>query len=266
MFKTTTSTLAFRMAVWRERAMAMAWCLIALTLLLMCSYPFSGRIGFFLPTLRSGTEFPFPESSFPLFAVEPSFHFPHLCVLPIDRVLEAEWVKELKIYLRSIYPARIVTLTFTSAAYIPNLLNWLISAYLVAEPPLENVVTVAFDRKVYSLLRAKKLAVIYIPYSSTIDVNYSHFKKASMVWMTRLAVIRLLNHWGYDVQHFDNDAIILKNPKSLFDKYSEFDIVGSKGRFPFELGRGPWRFTLCMGAVLLRATQKMGKKFHLIRL
>ncbi|CAI8033163.1 hypothetical protein GBAR_LOCUS18700, partial [Geodia barretti] len=49
----------------------------------------------------------------------------------------------------------------------------------------------------------------------------------------------------------------LKNPHLVFDGYSDYDVVTARGVLPFELGRGPWGFTLCMGAALLRGTQKM---------
>ena len=81
------------------------------------------------------------------------------------------------------------------------------------------------------------------------------------MWMCRLALIRLLNHWGYNVVHYDADAVILKNPKPLFDKFQEYDIVGSWGKLGKEL-KNMWGFAICMGAVLVlfRSTANVGKR------
>ena len=102
----------------------------------------------------------------------------------------------------------------------------------------------------------KNLLVILVPFKSVLKGNK---KGVSKVWMARFAVIHLLNHWGYDVQQFDNDAIILRNPKPLYDKYPDTEIISARAKLPFELGRGPWGLTVGMGAVLLRSTGRMGK-------
>ena len=191
------------------------------------------------------------------FTIREDFTFPHpKDFQEVEKVLQSDWVQQLKSFLTSIYPSWTVTITVATESFIPNLLNWLISASLVADPPLENVITVAFDEPAYQILADKNLPVILVPFKSVLKGNK---KGVSKVWMARFAVIRLLNHWGYDVQQFDNDAIILRNPKPLYDKYPDTEIVSARAKLPFELGSGPWGFTVGMGAVLLRSTGRMGK-------
>ena len=166
----------------------------------------------------------------------------------------------LKDYLRGIHPARSVTVIVASNAYIPNLLNWLISAKFVSDPPLENVLTIVFSatRTVYEMLAKRGIPCILVRLKSVV-VGWSH--GVGTVWMTRLALIRLLNYWGYDVQHFDTDAVVLRNPQPLFDHYREYDIVGSRGRLS-KSDNDMWGFAICMGAVLFRSTPRTGEEVN----
>ena len=76
--------------------------------------------------------------------------------------------------------------------------------------------------------------------------------------MMRLVVLRLLNYWGFDVIHYDIDAIILKDPQPLFEQFSNRDIIGSIGTHPKEYYLD-WGLTICLGFVMLRHTDKTGK-------
>lgn len=191
------------------------------------------------------------------FTVRKGFKFPHpQMFLPVATVLGAQWVKHLKDYLLAIHPARSLTITVATEPFIPNLLNWLIASQLLVDPPIQHVLALGFDKDVHQLLASKNLPCIHVPMNSVVKGNR---KGVAAVWMTRFAVLRLLNHWGYDVLQLDSDAVPLKNPQFLFNAYPEYDIVSARGILPFELGKGPWGFTVCMGAALLRATQKMGE-------
>ena len=193
----------------------------------------------------------------PIFPIRSGFNFPHPQVfLSVQTILRADWVHQLKTYLLSIHPARSLTITVATKSFIPNLLNWLIAAHLLVEPPMEHVLVLAFDRDVHTLLAPRQIPCIHVPFSSVLKGKKG---RVSSVWMTRFAVIRLLNHWGYDVLQLDSDAIPLKNPRYLFDAYPDYDIVSARAALPFELSRGPWGFTVCMGAALLRGTKGMGK-------
>ena len=68
------------------------------------------------------------------------------------------WLTCLRGYLTSIYPSWTVTITVATKSFIPNLLNWLISANLVADPPLEHIMTVVFDEPVYQLLAERNIS------------------------------------------------------------------------------------------------------------
>ena len=193
----------------------------------------------------------------PNFSVSSDLQFPHPTVFqPTVKILESDWVQQLKAYLLSIHPARSLTITVATKSFIPKLLNWLIAAHLLVEPPMEYVLVLALDKEVHSLLAQRKIPCIHVPSTSVLN---RMLKGVASVWMTRLAVLRLINHWGYDVLQLDNDAIPLRNPQALFDDYMDYDIVSSRGSMPLTLSRGPWNFTVCMGAVLLRGTQGMGK-------
>ena len=193
----------------------------------------------------------------PKFTISNGFNFPHPNVyLPTQTILNSGWVQELKKYLSIIHPARSLTITVATKSFIPNLLNWLIAAHFLVEPPMKHVLVLAFDEAVYNLLAPRKIPCIHIPYSKVVKGNK---KGVPTIWMTRFAVIRLLNHWGYNVLQLDSDAVPLKNTDYLFDAYTDYDIVSARGALPFELSRGAWGFTVCMGAALLRGTQGMGK-------
>jgi len=56
-----------------------------------------------------------------------------------------------------------VTLVLANHAYQDILLNWLISATIVAKPPIENILVVALDRQLYSLLQMREVPSIYVP-------------------------------------------------------------------------------------------------------
>ena len=194
----------------------------------------------------------------PNFEVAANFKFPHTVIYrPVDAVLKTGWVMKLKRYLSSVNPSRQVILTEATYDFIKNLVNWLISAAIVSEVPLQYILVLCFDQRTHDLLAERNINSLYIPYNSVIKNSKLEIGN---IWMSRLAVIRLLSHWGYDVQHYDSDAVLLKNPQSLFQRFPSSDIVASWGDYPDELGKnGPWGTTLCMGAVLIRSSPRTGE-------
>ena len=170
--------------------------------------------------------------------------------------LSHTWLEELKSYLASISPMRTITITVANQFYEANLLNWLVSANLVADPPLQHYIVIAFSQSIHQLLSKRCIPVVMVPLTSVV---WGWSPGIAKVWMCRLALIHLLNHWGYNVVHYDADAVILKNPKPLFDKFQEYDIVGSWGKLSIEL-KNMWGFAICMGAVLFRSTANVGKR------
>lgn len=192
------------------------------------------------------------------FTVARGFTFPHPQVFkPVGTVLSSSWVRQLKSYLETITPARQVTITVASYDFAANLLNWLISAQVITSPPLENILVVSFDEPLHRMLVHREISSLFVPYASVL--RNPHSLGVHKVWMTRMAVLRLISHWGFHVVQFDTDAIILRNPQPLFDRFPNFDIVGSRAKLPFELGKGQWGFTVCMGAILFRSTARTGR-------
>ena len=197
------------------------------------------------------------------FSFSEDFSFPHPSAFKsIHSIQSASWVKALQEFLISISPGRTVTLTVASKDYTQNVLNWLISAQVIAEPSLQNVLVVSFDKSLHNLLTQRQISSIFVPHEAVLKSS----KGLSRVWMTRMAVIRLINHWGFDVQQFDTDAVILRNPEPLYQQFPDSDVVGSRGMLPFDIGKKLWGFTVCMGAVLFRSTPKTGKWSYLIHL
>lgn len=195
------------------------------------------------------------------FTVARDFTFPHPQVFkPVNVVLACGWVRELKQYLSSVDPVQPVTVTVASYDFAANLLNWLISAQVMTSPPLENILVISFDNTLHKMLVRRQISSVCVPYISVLRNAKS--LGIHKVWMTRLAVIRLINHWGFDVQQFDTDAIIRRNPQPLFDSFPGFDVVGSRAKLPFELGKGQWGFTVCMGVIVFRSTPRTGESWR----
>ena len=184
--------------------------------------------------------------------------------LPAATVLQSQWVKELQLYLSSHKdrePISIVTATIEHEAV---LLNWLISANLIADPPLKNVLVLAISAEIDELLQSKDIPVIYVSPSTILNTHGKREIRTafSRVHVVRLTLFRLLSHWGVDAVMYDADAIVLKNPQPLLDAYPKIDIVGSAGRGPAPL-LPAWGRTLCTGFMLMRGGIKMGMLFSI---
>lgn len=183
-------------------------------------------------------------------------NLPHpTAFLPVDEVFRATWVTDLRLFLKSCR-TNTVTLTAASQDYAPNLLNWLIAALTTVEPPLQNVLVLSFDANLTLLLTSKGISSIHVPYSSVVvDPDRMGIGR---VWMTRLAVLRLINYFGFNVYQFDTDAIVLRNPQPIFDLYKSSSVVSARAMLPFELGKGRWGFTASMGVILFRNSLHTG--------
>ena len=88
----------------------------------------------------------------------------------------------------------------------------------------------------------------------------SHIQVFSQVHLVRLAVLRLINHYGYDVVNYDCDAIPLKNLGPVFNKYKDADIVGTFGKGPSILYE-KWGVTLNVGVMLLQSNSRTGNYY-----
>ena len=195
------------------------------------------------------------------FSTSPSMRLPYRDVArPLEEILDAEWVPQLWRYLANLKTSRRhVTLCVADSRYKESVVNWLVSALVIVQPPLDNVLVISLDEELTNFLQGRELNSVFVdPHSILrrnihLPTNYSH------VWATRFVLFRLINHWGFSVTTFDSDALLSRNPQSLFDERRDSDIVASPGTYPFDLHRAWNSSTLCMGMVLFRASEKMGK-------
>ena len=77
--------------------------------------------------------------------------------------------------------------------------------------------------------------------------------KANCLFSTRLVVLWLLSSWGFDILHFDVDAVPVR-PKfsDLFLRGDEADIVAGIGHFPSSVGK-TLGGTICMGTIYMKS-------------
>ena len=178
---------------------------------------------------------------------------------PIKELLQTEWVKELQAFLTTV-TAGPITIVSSDYNYRDVLLNWLISATIKVKTPPSNILVLSLDESLYRLLQAREIPCIHIAPASLIAVKitggHAGFRQ---VHITRLTVMRLINHWGYDVANYDTDAIILKNLEPLIYRFSkDVDLIGSYGAFP-QLLRNKWGgVAVCIGVVILRSSPQTG--------
>ena len=171
---------------------------------------------------------------------------------PIYILEKQKWVMELHTLLLR-RKMKSVVLTTSTWGCATQLLRWLISARLVAAPPLDNILVLSYDKMVHDLLLKRNFATLYLNVSEIFH-NPSVGAK-NRIFLSRLLVIQVINNWGISVFHCDTDALLLKNPFEMFEKHPDASIIASRGRFPFELGEnGPWKYTACMGAILFRGS------------
>ena len=180
-------------------------------------------------------------------------------------ILKSEWVQLLKEYLGTLKSKQLSIVTATQEHEVV-LLNWLISALVVADPPLENILVLSLSESLANLLQSKGIPVILVEPSTVIrDTARNLIRTAfSEVHIVRLSFFRLINHWGFDVVMYDGDAIILKNPQPLFDSYPGVELIGSAGKGPDKVFNY-WGRTICTGVLLMRASNEMGELLTRLR-
>ena len=190
--------------------------------------------------------------------VSSSFHFPQPHYSKPDRIiLKSAWVHSLKDYLDSVQGKQISLVT-SSREHTDVLLNWLISAYLIAKPPLDNVLVLSMDKELHTTLDVHGFSSLYVSAEMVISPRANITRVFSQVHIVRLSVIRLINHLGFDVINYDCDAILLKNPQRLFDSKKDVDLIGTFGRGPITLYK-KWGVTLNTGVMMIRANERIGK-------
>ena len=190
------------------------------------------------------------------YSVQPQFKWPQPKALrPVQELLVSEWMRELQQILSSLHSLQL-TVVFSNQAYTEVLLNWLIAALARASLDLSQLLVVALDHKLHSLLREKEINSILLSQNNFLPdvLREGEFPR---VMMARVAIIRLLNHFGYDVINYDTDAILLRDPATLLHRNSQATIIGTFGHFPTDVQR-KWGITLCTAMLVVKSSPQTG--------
>lgn len=192
------------------------------------------------------------------FRIVQPFNFPQPTFsLPADELLLSRWVKDLQDYLRSVRGKTISVVT-SSVEHTDVLLNWLIAAYVKIAEPLQNVMVISMDPGLHKTLVSRGISSLYVHKDMVVSPSANVPRVFSQVHVVRLAVVRLMNHYGYDVINYDCDAIPLKNLQPVFDEYGDTDLIGTFGKGPNVLYE-KWGVALNTGVMVMRATPNMGE-------
>ena len=179
-----------------------------------------------------------------------------LTTLPTKVILQQQWVRDLQKILSVISPeSPPVHIIAGNYKYREVLLNWLISAKVRVDPPVENIIVLSIDSPLCDLLNKKNITCVYAHWTEYLVKELTSPFAAILV--LRLTIIRLLNYWGYDAANIDTDALILKNPEPLYQEFNESDMLASRSHGPPTLDV-KWGVTICAGAFLIRSTPNSG--------
>ena len=192
------------------------------------------------------------------FSIHEPFNFPlpHHSRRKRD-LLQSPWVDDLQAFLRGVRGTQVSMVT-ASVEHQDVLMNWLISATLVASPPLQNILVLTLDRSVFHLVSRRNISTLYVSEGMVFSPSANVTRRFSQVHVVRLTVLRLLNHYGFSVVNYDCDAILLKNPQPIFDGHKDADLIGTFGKGPGQL-YVKWGITLNTGVMLLRSNPKIGE-------
>lgn len=192
------------------------------------------------------------------FRIAEPFSFPQPAFSrPKSALLRSQWVSDLQECLRSVSGSEI-SVVISSAEHTELVLNWLIAAFVKIEEPLRDVLVISMDQRLHSILTSRGISSLYVHKSMVINPKARISKVFSQVHIVRLAVLRLINHYGYDVINYDCDAILKRNPQPIFDRYKSTDLIGTFGKGPNALYE-KWGVALNTGVMVMRATSTMGK-------
>ena len=186
------------------------------------------------------------------FTIANDFAFPHALntLKDVEKIASTRWVQDLASIMATWPNNRTVLVVSGNTKFQQPLLNWIISAVLKANVSLDCILILAADEMLYKLLKERRIGSIFVPPSSLYDSKSIQLSTHQLITYSRFAVVRLLNHWGFTVAHYDSDALILRDAQQIFEKYLLSSIVASRGAGPK---------TLCAGAILFRSNRQMGK-------
>ena len=180
--------------------------------------------------------------------------------IPAVNLLQQRWVDDLRHILSEIpIESSPIHVLAGNSVYRELLLNWLIMAKVKVTPPLSNIIILSIDKALCDLLSKRNISCLFVDRKAYLRQNIQ--QSFHLILILRLTVIRLLNYWGYDAANIDADAIILKNPEPLYEKYKESDMVAGRGTYPPPLGR-VWGATICAGTFMIRSTPNTGMVWY----
>lgn len=190
------------------------------------------------------------------------FSFPQPRVTKeLGHIRKTSWIRHLRHYLNSIgHDTKQIYLLTSNYQYLDVLLNWLISAVVRSNVTIQSVLTISMDYSTHSILQAKGFPSVFVAPSNLFIPNFNFSAPFERVMMLRLTLMRIISHFGFDVAMIDTDAIMLKNPQTLFDAQMGIDIIGSMGTIPEDL-LSEWPMTICIGVVLVRSSEETGKGY-----
>ena len=175
-----------------------------------------------------------------------------------DDINRSLWVHDLRVFLASFSNSTQLSLVTSNSKYTDVLLNWLISYSVRCQLPLANVLVLSIDSSLHYMLVRRGINSVYLPLPALLNPRGNFSTAFDQVMMTRLAVMRIINHFGFDVVNYDTDAVLLKDPQPLYDELRNDDIIGSVGKIPDDLV-ADWGITICIGVVLVRSNFRTGQ-------
>ena len=202
------------------------------------------------------------------FVIRDGFHLPMpRLTLPAYNLITRPWMEHLRSYLYKIQPNSahsLINVVACDSKFKDVLLNWLIHAMVEIRPPLSHVLVLSLDQALHTALIERGFDSVCVDGQDFLTPETLHMLEGSgrrmfhVAMMSRLVVMRLLNHWGYDAANYDTDAIVLKNPQILYyDKLNSSALIGSRGRYP-EAVKAIFGLTLCAGVFMVKSTPQTG--------
>lgn len=183
----------------------------------------------------------------------------------LKEILAQDWVCDLQRFLKNIDEEKhIVNMIAANSNFTDPLLNWLIASFLRLEEPMIDVVVISLDEDLHNLLINRDIPSLLV--TPDLMMRTEDFPEVYHMhngfYQSRMMVMRLINHWGYDAANYDTDAVMLRNPQVIYDDPNNADVdifAGFAISFPPVLHR-KWGATLCNGAWLVRSNPRTGEQ------
>lgn len=166
----------------------------------------------------------------PSFEIKPPFSFPQPDgIKSVEEISNMNWIHDLADIMENKKHKTVYLLTCDNYAY-PSLLNWLVSAYINTQIDIEDILVLSLDERLHRTLIKRDISSVHVKTEEFIRYNYFLSWTADRIWLhatVRMSVARLISHWGFNVAMFDIDAIPLKDPESLYQIFSDSDVITS---------------------------------------